>query len=74
MDPDDTPDPDHATLPPDPFTPVDAMFAVVYAEFCGLRKAGASLGEAALITAAHLAVNGVMNQDNQPGGEPQDQA
>lgn len=71
MDPDDTPEPDQASMPPDPFTPVDDLFTVVYAEFCGLRRAGASLAEAALITAAHVAVNGIVNQDSQPpGGQP----
>jgi hypothetical protein len=50
-------------LPPDPFTPVDLGFAFVMTEFRGLRKAGAGIAEAAMITAAHCVINSMTLKD-----------
>lgn len=53
-------------MPPDPFTAADAAYTVIYAEFCGLRRAGASIIEAAVLTAAHIIVNRVAGHEPPP--------
>ena len=60
--PGDTP---ASPLPPDPFTPVDLGYAFVMSEFRGLRKAGAGLAEAAMITAAHCVINSMTMKDRE---------
>ena len=68
----ETPGPHDASpagMPPDPFTPADAAYALIYAEFAGLRKAGAGIVEAAVITAAHIIVTRALDQGQPPAGQ-----
>jgi predicted nucleic acid-binding protein len=46
-------------LPPDPFTATDAGYVIIVTEYRALRKAGAGMVAAALITAAHAVINGM---------------
>lgn len=56
-----------ASMPPDPFGPADAPSVMIMSEFHGLRRADASLVEAALIVAAHVVINGLAAQaQNRP--------
>jgi hypothetical protein len=53
-------------MPADPFTPADTGYALIMGSFRGLRKAGAGLMEAALITAAHVVISGISNEARKP--------
>jgi hypothetical protein len=51
------------SLPPDPFTAADTGYAILAAEFKGLRKAGVPMMAASLIVAAHAVINGIAVQE-----------
>ena len=53
-------------MPPDPFTPADIGDALIMGSFKGLRRAGAGLMEASLITAAHVVISGISNEARKP--------
>jgi hypothetical protein len=47
--------------PQAPFTPEDGYYAAIVSEYVGLQRGGADPFSAALITAAHLLLFGMMN-------------
>ena len=52
-----------------PFTPEDGYYAAIVSEYVGLQRGGADPFGAALITAAHLLLLGLVNTQAQPGTE-----
>ena len=49
-----------------PFTPEDGYYAAIVSEYVGLQRGGADPFGAALITAAHLLLLGLVNTQAQP--------
>ena len=60
--------PDVPDQPQPPFAPEDGAYAAIVSEYVGLQRAGADPISAALITAAHLLLIGLV-----PGQAPQQQ-
>ena len=54
-----------------PFAPEDGYYAAIVSEFVGLQRGGADPAGAALITAAHLLLLGMLNTPPQQGEAPQ---
>ena len=52
--------------PQAPFTPEDGYYAAIVSEYVGLQRGGADPFGAALITAAHLLLLGLVNTQAQP--------
>ena len=58
------------SMPADPFSPAATGYHLIAASFHGLRGAGAGLVEAALITAAHVVMNGLATEARKPPEHP----
>ena len=66
---DDEAAPPEVPEPHAPFTPEDGAYAAIVSEYVGLRRAGADMMGAALITAAHLFLMGAANAAQRQAGE-----
>ena len=54
---------DQPEAPADPVTAEDGLYVTVVSEYRGLRRAGAGLIEAAVLTMAHLTIVNAANEE-----------